>query len=218
MSIVKKLTKRFVESIPSENNKATEQARSQAKVLLRGIAKGEDPQENMPRKYKMITINKLCESDLELHAKTKKIHIAMLRIRGVLKTLLNSTVGVEKYHEQKRERWLTQEEIDRLWNVLRSHRNQRVANMCRLLLLTGSRKSEVLNATWDQLDLEGGVWTKPAHATKQKRLEHLPLSSSALDLLKIMKKKSRGSKYLFPGRVPGEPIKEIKKSWAIIKN
>lgn len=107
--------------------------------------------------------------------------------------------------------------MDRLWKVLDAYQDQNVANVYRLLLLTGSRRGEALNATWDQFDLVKGVWTKPAHNTKQKRMEHIPLSSHALGLLKTMKKKSKGGDYLFPGKVKGQPLKEIKKSWATIK-
>ncbi len=35
-----------------------------------------------------------------------------------------------------------------------------------LLSLTGARRGEVLSATWDQFDLDAGVWTKPASTTK----------------------------------------------------
>lgn len=50
--------------------------------------------------------------------------------------------------------------------------------------------------------------------TKQKKKEHLPLSERALDLLRALKKlNNQESLYLFPGRVAGEPIKEVKTFW-----
>src|ERR1700733_9959308 len=94
-----------------------------------------------------------------------------------------------------------------LWPVLDTYHNQSVANAIRLLLLTGSRRSEVLRATWDQFDLEKEVWTKPAHTTKQKRMEHLPLSAQAMEILKRMKAREE-SNFLFPGRVPGESLQD----------
>jgi integrase len=50
-------------------------------------------------------------------------------------------------------------------------------------LRTGTRKSEVLQSTWDQFDLNAGVWVKPSSHTKQRKTHRVPLSSPALQLL-----------------------------------
>ncbi|MBM3468010.1 MAG: site-specific integrase [Alphaproteobacteria bacterium] len=127
----------------------------------------------------------------------------------------NPVNGVSKYQEQKRNRWLDEEELKRLGLSLASYPNQNVANAIWLLVLTGSRRNEVLRATWDQFDLEKGIWTKPAHTTKQKRMEYLPLSQQTIALLQEMKKASQ-SNFLFPSKIDGQPIQDIKKSWATI--
>jgi integrase len=58
------------------------------------------------------------------------------------------------------------------------------------------------------------VWTKSSHHTKQKRTEHLPLSSAATELLKAAKA-SRGalSAFVFPGRSFEAPRKDLKGFW-----
>ena len=68
-----------------------------------------------------------------------------------------------------------------------------------MLIVTGAREGEVLSATWDQFDLKRGIWTKPSHHTKQKKIEHTPLSDTALQLLRRMHV-SRTSLPLFPGQ------------------
>lgn len=126
----------------------------------------------------------------------------------------NPILGIEKYQEEKRDRWLNEEELDRLWAVLDRYPSRLTAYVFKFLLLTGARKGEVLQATWDQFDLEKGVWTKPSHLTKQKKKEYLPLSEKALNILRILKQlNTQNSLYLFPGRIKGEPIKEIKTFW-----
>jgi integrase len=127
----------------------------------------------------------------------------------------NPVEGVIKYQEHKRTRWLSDQEVQQLYVVLDIYHNQDVANAIRLLLLTGSRRNEVLGATWDQFDLEKGVWTKPAHSTKQKKMEHLPLSLAALNILQEMQETAQDT-YLFPGKVSGRPLTDIKKAWATI--
>ena len=124
----------------------------------------------------------------------------------------NPVRGIPRYLEDKRERWLSTDELSRLLKALKGHPDQLSANAIQLLTLTGARKTEVLAATWDHFDLERAVWTKPSHHTKQKRPEHVPLGSTATELLLSMKRRSEG-KHLFPGRIPGEPLKDLKTFW-----
>jgi integrase len=164
--------------------------------------------------------------DIEtLHLKYKKTPYQANRALSLLSKMFslamawgwcddNPVKGIQKYPEEKRDRWLNEEEMEKLWQILDQHPNHPTAYIFKFLLLTGARKGEVINATWDQFDLEKGVWTKPAHLTKQKRKEHLPLSQKALDILyEIQKFKVSDSDYLFPGRLPGEPLKDVKKFW-----
>ena len=98
----------------------------------------------------------------------------------------NPAKGIVKFDEAKRERFLTVEELQRFREALDKYKDQSAANALRLLMLTGSRASEVLKATWEEFDLQRGVWTKPSHHTKQKKVEHVPLSAPALKLLEGM--------------------------------
>ncbi|MBL8677350.1 MAG: integrase arm-type DNA-binding domain-containing protein, partial [Alphaproteobacteria bacterium] len=126
----------------------------------------------------------------------------------------NPVLGIEKYQEEKRDRWLDEEELDRLWDVLDQYSNHLTAYVFKFLLLTGARKGEALGAAWDQFDLEKGVWIKPSHLTKQKKKEYLPLSEKAIEVLEIVKKLTpNNSFYVFPGKVIGKPLQEIKTFW-----
>lgn len=57
----------------------------------------------------------------------------------------NPARGVEKFHEEKRHRWLSDAELTRLTNALSRHPNQSAANAIRLQLLTGARIGEVIS-------------------------------------------------------------------------
>src|SRR5215204_1826939 len=74
----------------------------------------------------------------------------------------NPVKGIRRYDEQKRHRWLQDEELQRLVRVLDEHPNQRAANAVRLQLLTGARMGEVLSARKADFDLNRGVWIKPS--------------------------------------------------------
>jgi len=130
----------------------------------------------------------------------------------------NPAKGIERYQEEKRKRWLTADELKVLWNVLEEYSNQLTASIFKLLILTGARKGELVSATWDQFDLEAGVWTKPAHLTKQKKQEHLPISPQAIEILRILKSQVQlPSPFLFPGKVEGKSLQEIKRAWNTIR-
>ncbi|OJX11058.1 MAG: hypothetical protein BGO77_01825, partial [Caedibacter sp. 37-49] len=174
------------------------------------------------------TIQEITTKDIHLlHRELKETPYQANRVRALLSKMFNlasqwgwrsdnPVKGVDKYQEHKKNRWLKDEEMQRLWSVLEKHSNRDVANVIRLLLLTGARRNEVLTATWDQFDLERGIWTKPAHATKQNRMEHLPLSLQALEILKNMQHISH-SNFLFPGKISGKPLQEINKAWGTIR-
>jgi integrase len=129
----------------------------------------------------------------------------------------NPCHGVERFQEHRRERYLKQDELQRLLQALAAHPNRPSANAVRLLLMTGSRRGEVLSATWDQFDFERGVWTKPSTHTKQKRQHHVPLSAPALVLLLGMKahreREGDRSEFLFPSPAGDTPQRELKRFW-----
>ena len=126
----------------------------------------------------------------------------------------NPVKGVERNGEEKRSRYLTPPEIGYLSRVLNETHERVTANAVRLLLLTGARRAEVLSATWDQFDLDAGVWTKPSAHTKQKKEHRVPLSSPAVTLLKEMRQSVQpGAKFLFPGATAGKPLQGIKTFW-----
>ena len=104
--------------------------------------------------------------------------------------------------------------VETLLGVLATHPNRRAANAVRLQLLTGARIGEVLAAQWTEIDFERGVWTKPSHHTKQKRMQHLPLSAPAMALLADWRAASPiDDPHLFPGDVSGKPLQDIKNFW-----
>lgn len=96
----------------------------------------------------------------------------------------NPCKGIDRNPEHKRTRYLNADELARLSKALDEHTNQTAANVLRLLLLTGARRGEVLNATWVQFDLDRGVWTKPGSTTKQKTEHRVPLSEPVIELLR----------------------------------
>lgn len=184
-------------------------------------------------------------SDIErLHARVaKKAPYRANRAVAVLSKMFNLSVkwemrtdnpcrGIERAPEEKRERFLSPAEIERLAGVLATYKERGTANAIRLLLLTGARRGEVLAARWDEFDLEVGVWTKPSAHTKQKKEHRVPISAPAVALLVEMKAdaekrlaeenktrkpgaKAKVLEFVFPG-VEGKHLQEPKRGWLAI--
>lgn len=66
-------------------------------------------------------------------------------------------------------------------------------------ILTAARTSEVLGATWPEIDLDLRMWIVPAERMKANRIHRVPLSSQALEWLKRLPT-FVGTEYLFPSR------------------
>ena len=127
----------------------------------------------------------------------------------------NPATGVRRNREEGRDRYLTPAEILRLGEALRAHPERMSANAITLLMLTGARRSEVLRASWDQFDLEAGIWRKPSAHTKQRKVHRVPLSAPAIALLRSMRSDAQGA-FLFHGANPEKPLTDVKRTWLAV--
>ena len=141
----------------------------------------------------------------------------------------NPCRGIERNPENRRERFLSPAEIARLVEALRVHPERSSADAILMLLLTGARRGEILSATWSQVDLDTGVWTKPASMTKQAKLHRVPLSQGALDVLRSIRDqqtaevaaaKRRGvirpmPRHVFPG-TGSQALQGVKRTWSSV--
>ena len=79
-----------------------------------------------------------------------------------------------------------------------------------MLILTGARKREVLDAKWGDFDLSRRAWRIPI--TKSGRARHVPLSDGALSLLAIMPRKP-DCEWAFVNPETGKPYVSIFYAW-----
>jgi integrase len=111
---------------------------------------------------------------------------------GLLDT--NPVAGTAKADEGgSRERVLTPNELRRLWHGLGT---DRFADIVRLLLLTGQRRSEIGKLQWSEIDLANKMIVLPPERTKNGREHSLPLAPQALAILHGL---PRRNDFLFGG-------------------
>lgn len=70
----------------------------------------------------------------------------------------------------------------------------------RLILLTMVRKSELQDATWDEIDFENAVWTIPKERMKRSKAHNVYMSRQVLDIFIALKTCSGNSRYVLPSR------------------
>src|SRR6201987_249890 len=70
----------------------------------------------------------------------------------------------------------------------------------RLFLQTMVRKSELQDATWDEVDFENAVWTIPKERMKRSKAHNVYLSRQSLDIMIALKTCAGNSRYLLPSR------------------
>lgn len=94
--------------------------------------------------------------------------------------------------------------------------NTLTARLVEFIMLTAVRSGEARLATWDEIDLDGRVWTIPADRMKAGREHRVPLSGAAVKLLEGMPRMYE-SEFVFPGyqgrrmseNTPGQVIKRL---------
>lgn len=123
---------------------------------------------------------------------------------------LNPAKNIRLFKEEKRDRWLKPTELPRLAEALDLEPNKIASQAIWLYLLTGARKSELLQAKWQDIDWERKELKIPE--TKSGRIHYIPLSEPAYALLRSLQQ-IKDNPYIFPGYVKGQPLVNISKPW-----
>lgn len=70
----------------------------------------------------------------------------------------------------------------------------------KLFLRTMVRKSELQDATWDEVDFENAVWSIPKERMKRSKAHNVYLSEQAVDIFIALKTCAGNSRYVLPSR------------------
>ncbi|WP_162652137.1 site-specific integrase [Lentilitoribacter sp. Alg239-R112] len=158
--------------------------------------------------------------------------------QGYIET--NPRTGVKLYPDNKGQRFLSEEELQRLGDTMREaetiglpwifnegkktkHRPKIEENRreiisphavaaVRLILLTGCRVGEILKLRWNEVDFERGLLHLPDSKTGAKPVV---LAAPALEVLSTL---PRTDDYVISGAIPGKPRSDLKRPWQRICN
>lgn len=112
--------------------------------------------------------------------------------------------------DNKRERYLNDEEVRRLHDAIQKSKNPMLQYIVPMLLMTGARKREVLDARWEDFDFETRQWKIPF--TKGGKPRYVPMSDGVLGILDAVPR-VEGSAYVFPNPDTKKPFVTIHHTW-----
>ena len=135
------------------------------------------------------------------------------KLWGMLKDE-NPMRGIKLFHEEKRERFLTADEIARLNQPLMNEPDWRWRAFFPLSLLLGTRRGELATARWADIDFAQAVWRIPNN--KSGRPQLLPLPRAAVQILERLPSRNN-SEWLFPGERANAAITSPSKAWQRIR-
>ena len=170
-------------------------------------------------------VMKILEKDNFWHEKTETAH----RVRGRIESVLDWATARKYRSGENPARW--KGHLDKLlpartkvkrtehhaalpWaeiGAFMADLRQQVGIAARAVeytILTAARSGEVRGATWDEIDLDAGVWIVPADRMKAKKEHRVPLSTKALALL-AEQKKLFPEGFVFPGAKEGKPLSDM---------
>jgi integrase len=147
---------------------------------------------------------------VRLHAKlgTDHGHYAANSVLSLLRAIFNKsaadvgyegpnpTIGVKKFRERSRDRFLQPSEIKAFFAALDAEPNETLRDFFRLALWTGARRSNVQAMAWADVDLDAAEWRIPETKNGEPQTVHLP--AAAVEILERRKDEATGP-WVLPG-------------------
>ncbi len=124
---------------------------------------------------------------------------------------------IEMYREKGRERFLSEAEIATAADAItKAEQDGKIGHHAaaglRLALFTGARSGEITATKWAHVDFDRKIIRLPDSKTNEPRTIHL--SDAALQVLKST---ARVGPYVIAGAKPGEPLKNLSRSWIVAR-
>lgn len=130
---------------------------------------------------------------------------------GHLATENNPCKDVRPFEDKSvKERYLTPEEARNMVEALHASHHQQSCQAILLLLYTGARKSEILSARWEYVDVDRRLLTVPM--SKSGKTRHIPLSDEAIKILQTIPRLG-SSAWVFPSSSGKGHLQSVFRLW-----
>ncbi len=219
---VAELAKRYLAEYVSVRCKPST-AKTVRSVVLRHVvpALGKLPLASVERKHVAELHQKLSATPAAANQAVRALS-AMYRLAcewGVVPEETNPCRAITEYPGRRRERFLTEAELDRLGKSLDEIETEGRASASavaaiRLLVLTGCRKSEILTLRWEEVAPEAAELRLTDSKTGARVVS---LSVPAVKLLAGLPRLP-GVPWVIPGRKPGTHLRKLDDAWQAVRS
>lgn len=165
----------------------------------------------------------------KLHVKIKNqrtlfaANAALALIKNVLNRAVewnvikyNPVIGIKKYTEKPRERFLQSNELKRFFQALDEDQTSIFRDYVYISLFTGQRRSNVLSMRWEQIDWTEQVWRIPE--TKNGSSLNVPLIPQAINILHKLQENAVSQWVFSNASNPSKHLIEPKRYWKKLLN
>ena len=121
----------------------------------------------------------------------------------------NPAQGIKKFPENKRDRFIQSDELPAFFKAVAEEPNETIRDYILISLLTGARKSNVLEMKWSQLHFDRAEWKIPT--TKNGEPQTVTLGVEAIEILRA--RADCDPIWVFPGNGATGHLVEPKKAW-----
>ncbi len=161
---------------------------------------------------------------LELHSNIGRQYgtYSANRILALLKTMFNKAIewghdiinpcmGIKKFKEKSRERFLQADELPRFFEALNNEHNELFRDYFYVTLLTGARRRSVGSMNWKDINFTNNTWR--IEETKNGESQIIHLSEPAINILQ-KRFNARSSEWVFPSATSASRhLEEPKSAW-----
>lgn len=129
----------------------------------------------------------------------------------------NPAVGVDRFTERTRERFLSADELRCFFAALAAEEDRTPRDFFLLALLTGARRANVLGMRWEDIDLARGLWRIPGEKSKSGEALVVILAPHVVSLLTERRELVTDSPWVLPTpNAKSGHYSEPKKAWGRI--
>ena len=123
----------------------------------------------------------------------------------------------QKFKETGRIRYLTKNEIKRLFQAIENHsyRCEHLRDIVVIAICSGMRKREILTIRRDEVNFEFRTITKQGDMTKNGEIKVVPMTDEMVKIIKYRLEQSK-SEYVFENQKTGTAITDIKHSFGTV--
>lgn len=134
---------------------------------------------------------------------------------GMVEDGFNPARRVNLFVEKTRDRWLRPDEIEPMGAAIDALKNIYLRHYYWLLLLTAARRTELLQARWEHVDLVRRELFLPD--TKNGTDHIVPLSTVAIALFEEIPRQP-GNPWVFCSRVKGRHLRDVNTTWRAVRS